>query len=191
MINIIWIIIVIVSIIYGIISNRIENINSGIISSGKESVKILIDYFASITFWSGILGVAEKSGLLRFFAYFFRFLIKPFFKNVKNKETVDLITMNFVANFFGMGSAATPIGLKAIEKLQEENVNKEEASNEMVTLVMLNTTCFCIISTSIISIRKYNNAKITVEILPYIFFVSLLTTIFGLIFNKILRKKRI
>ena len=150
MINMIWVLIVIISIIYGIITKRIEEVNNGIISSGKESVKILIDYFASITFWSGILNVAEKSGLLKFFSYFFRFLISPFFKNVKNKDTIDLITMNFVSNFFGIGSAATPIGLKAIRSLQEENINKEEPSDEMVTLVMLNTTCFCIISTSII-----------------------------------------
>ena len=69
--------------------------------------------------------------------------------------------MNFVANFFGMGSAATPVGLKAMEKLQEENLIKDSASDEMITLVMLNTTCFCIVSTSLISLRKYNNANIT------------------------------
>lgn len=189
MINLIWIVLFLIGIIYGIGSNRGIEINEVILSSPKKAFDIMITLFCSIVFWSGILNVAKEGGFLSFITKIMNFILKPLFKNIpKNHPSMDYISGNITANMLGLGSAATPMGLKAMEALSELNEYKKEASKEMITLLVLNTSGVTLIPSSLLAIRQSFGAIINFELIPQIIFASLSTAIIALLIDYLFRR---
>jgi spore maturation protein A len=107
--------------------------------------------------------IAEKGGLLELLAIMFRPVVRLLFPDVpKNHPAQGYILSNMVANLFGLGNAATPMGIKAMEQLKLLNGGREEASRSMITLLAINTSSITLIPTTIIAIRmSYNSASPT------------------------------
>jgi spore maturation protein A len=132
------------------------------------------------------MNIAKKSGLLDKLAKLITPLLKIIFPEIpKNSPCFSYISINIIMNMLGVGNAATPFGLKAMESLQELNKNKDTASRSMITFIILNTAAVTIIPTTIISLRVLNKSLNPMSIVPYIIITSTLSCIIGLIIDRL------
>ena len=120
-------------------------------------------------------------------------ILKPviyfLFPEIKNEnKIVNLISMNMISNICGIGNAATPAGLKAMEKMQEINRNKKKLSNSMMMLIVLNTTSIQIIPTTVLAIRSALESSNPSNIIIPIWISTIVGTTVGIISMKILIK---
>ena len=154
MINKLWIFFIVVGSLFLIINGKADTLNSQILSSGKTTLDLILQIFPLLALWLGIMNIAKESGLLEKVSRFISpILLKVFPEIPKGHESLGLISSNIVANMFGLGNAATPFGLKAMESLQELNKEKDAASRSMITFLVINTCGVTIVPTTIISLR--------------------------------------
>ncbi len=191
MVNKVWSIFIIVGIIYSLLTGKVEVINNEIIECTKTSLDLAVKIFPVMALWLGIMKIAEKSGLLKLLSTKLSPILGKIFPEIpKNHESLSLIASNIIANMAGLGSAATPFGLKAMSSLQELNKNKDVASRSMITFLVLNTSGVTIIPTTIISMRlMYGSVNPTEIVLPCILATSC-STLFGLLFDRFLANRR-
>lgn len=190
MINKIWSLFIIIGITYSLFTGNIELINKEIIKSAEQSFNLIISIFPVMALWLGIMKIATTSGLLNKISTFLYPITKLLFKDIpKNHESISLITTTVIMNTFGLGNAATPIGLKAMNSLQTLNKNKEEATSSMITFLVLNTTGLTIIPTTIISLKMMYQSNTPTDIILPCFIASLISTICGLVIDKLYQRK--
>lgn len=190
MINKIWGLFIVSGLLYSVLTGNAENISNQIVLSAENSFNMTLKIFPTMALWLGIMNIVTTSGLLKKITKLLTPLIIKIFPEIpKNHESIGLITSTIIANLLGLGNASTPFGLKTMKSLQTLNHKKDTATNSMVTFLVLNTTGLTIIPTTIISMRiMYESTSPTSIILPCII-SSLIATIFGLIIDKILRRK--
>ena len=190
MINIIWLLLIVIGIVYGLFTNNVEVINNTIIDSTKISLDMLMKIFPVLSLWMGFTKIAEKSGLLNKLSLVLSPILTKIFPEIpKGHESLSLIASNIISNIFGLGSAATPFGLKAMNSLQRLNKNKSEASRSMITFLVINTSGLTLIPTTIISLRMmYKSTNPTVIVFACIL-STLFATTFGLIIDRILARR--
>jgi spore maturation protein A len=153
--NIIWISIFFISIIYGMFTGRVNDVSNAILNVPKETISLLITLVSSACFWNGMMSILTDAGFIRALSKKIRPLFKLIMPNFKDDIALDYMSTNIVSNMLGLGYGATPSGLKAIKRMQELNEgDKKEATNEMVTFLVLNTAGVTIIPTTVISIRN-------------------------------------
>ena len=190
MVSIIWFILIITGIIYSILTGNISLINDEIILSAKSAFNLIINMAEVTILWMGILTIAERSGLLSKFSSFISPLLKRLFPSVPKKhESLDYISFNVAANMMGLGSAATPFGLKAMKSLQDINKDKSVASDAMITFLILNTSGVTIIPTTVIALRLAHNSANPSEIIITSLLATILSSIAGLTLDYIIRRK--
>jgi len=146
-----------------------------------------------MVFWTGILQVANHSKMLDLLCKLLTPVTRFLYPKLRaNHPALKYLTTNMVSNLLGLGSAATPTGLKAMKELQATNPNPNKPSFEMYTLLVMNTAGFTIIPTTIIGIRHMYHSQNPSEVFLPILFASGITTIGGLIIHNIYsRIKRI
>lgn len=168
MISILWTFLIIIGTIYALITGHIDVINNSILVNADKAFKLIISLLPTIVLWSGIMKIAEDAGILVKFSKFLEPLLKHLFPTVpKDNKALGYISSNIAANMLGLGSAATPFGLKAMNELQKINDKKDTASTPMITFLVLNTAGVTIIPTTIIAIRlAYNSVSPTEIIAP-------------------------
>ena len=155
LLNILWPIFIIISFIYAIFFGNIENLNKSIFSSVEEAVNLSISLLGTMCLWSGIMQIARETTFVNKLSNFLAPVMKFLFPDVKKGSTIyQEISMNIIANLLGLGNAATPLGLKAMKSMQEENVDKDVLTNSMATLIVLNTASIQIIPSTVIAIRS-------------------------------------
>jgi spore maturation protein A len=189
--NKIWLIIICFSIIYGIGTGRGSELSNVILNIPKESFSLLITMITAACFWSGMMKIMESVGIVDFIAKKIRPLFKLIMPNLKDEEALNCVSMNIAANIFGLGYAATPSGLKAVKRMQELNEgDKCEATDEMVTFLVLNTAGVTLIPTSVMAIRAALGASNPADMLIYPIIATLLSCVAGLIADYYFRRKR-
>ena len=191
--NYIFFILIALSIIIGILNNTLNEVVNSMLSACNIAVKISFSLIGIMSFWLGIMRIAEKSGLVRLLSNLLNPIAKLLFKDVKKDDPViGDIAMSVSANALGLTNAATPIGLKVMKELQEENPNKDRATDSMCMFLGMNTAGFQIIPATVIAILVGVGAKNPTEIiLPTLIVTSLsfLSAIFiALILKKVWRK---
>lgn len=188
--NKIWLIIISFSLVYGILTGRGEALSNTILNIPKESFDLLITMITAACFWSGMMKIMESVGMVDFLAKKIRPLFNLIMPNMKDEETLNYISMNIAANVFGLGYAATPSGLKAVKRMKElNNGDKSEATDEMVTFLVLNTAGVTLIPTSVMAIRASLGASNPSDMLIYPIIATLLSCVAGLIADAIFRRK--
>lgn len=190
MINIIWGFFIITGIIYSLFTGNIEIINNEILTSCKTSLNLIMEIFPVIALWLGIMKIAEKSGLLKKMSEALSPILGKLFPDIpKGHESISLMASNIISNMAGLGSAATPFGLKAMKSLQSLNKKKDTATRSMITFLVLNTSGVTIIPTTIISLRlMYGSLSPTEIVLPCII-ATFFSSFFGLLFDRYLGDK--
>ncbi|MBN6888370.1 spore maturation protein A [Cytobacillus horneckiae] len=163
MINIIWAFLAIVGIVFAMFNGTISEVNEAVFKGAKEAVTLCIGLISILVFWLGMMKIAEHAGLLDKLAKLFRPLITRLFPEVpKDHPAMGYILSNMMANLFGLGNAATPLGIKAMEELKTLNGGSTEASRSMITFLAINTSSITLIPTTIIAIRmNYGSASPT------------------------------
>jgi spore maturation protein A len=168
MVNYIWVFMTITGFIFAMINGTMEEVNKAIFDGAKEAVTLCIGLISILVFWLGMMRIAQESGLLELLSKLFRPLVKRLFPEVPtNHPAMGYILSNMIANMFGLGNAATPLGIKAMEELKKLNGGKNSASRSMVTFLAINTASITIIPTTVIAIRmNYNSASPTEIVVP-------------------------
>ena len=190
MVNKIWGIFIIIGIVYSFLTGNIDLINEEILSSGTSAIKLILDIMPLLVIWMGLMQIAEKSGLINLIAKLMTPILSKIFPSIpKEHEALGYIASNIAINMAGLGSAATPFGLKAMEKLQELNSDKERATPAMITFLVLNTSGVTIIPTTIISLRLAAGSANPTVILPTCLLATLTSTIAGLSIDYLIRRK--
>ena len=189
MVNIIWASFIMLGIIYAIITNNVEVINSTIMESSKNSLDMIIQIFPVLALWMGVTNIASKSNLLHKFSKLISPLLSKLFPDVpKEDESLSYIASNIIANVFGLGSAATPFGLKAMQSLQRINNKKKTASRSMITFLVINTSGVTLIPTTIISLRMMYKSNNPTSILIACIIGTICSSIGGIFVDKIFTK---
>ncbi|MBE3591406.1 MAG: nucleoside recognition protein [Thermoanaerobacter sp.] len=188
MINYIWFFMIAIGVLVGIINGRMAEVSKAIIDSAQTAVAISIGLVGVMSLWLGIMKIADKSGLTDIIAKLLKPTIMRLFPDVpKDHPAISAMIMNISANILGLGNAATPFGIKAMEYLQELN-KKDSASNAMCRFLVINTASIQLIPTVMIGIRASLGAKNPADFV----IVSVLSTstalVAGLILNKYLEK---
>ncbi|OPY58907.1 MAG: Spore maturation protein A [Pelotomaculum sp. PtaU1.Bin035] len=155
MVNLVWLGMIVMGILVSGVKGNIEVVTKVALDSANDAVKISISLIAIMTFWLGIIKLAEEAGLIRALAWLVRPVMRFLFPSVpKDHPAMGAIVMNLSANILGLGNAATPMGLIAMRELQKLNNGREDtASDAMCTFLALNTSCVTLIPTTIIGIR--------------------------------------
>lgn len=187
MLNYIWFAMLIIGFVVGIMNGRVSEVTQAVVDSSKSAVEISIGLLGVMCLWTGLMEVAEKSGIIRGIAKAVRPVMKFLFPGIpKEHPAGGAIVMNLVANFLGLGNAATPLGIKAINELQKLNPNKDTATNEMSMFLVLNTACIQFIPATIIALRSAAGSKNPTEIIGTIWVASISACMAGIIAAKIL-----
>ena len=190
MVGYIWAFLIIIGIIYSFLTGNINVINGSILTNANKALELILNLLPIIVLWTGVLKIAEVSGLLDKFAKLLNPILSKLFPDVpKSSKALGYISSNIAANMLGLGSAATPAGLKAMKELQLINSNKDTASTPMITFLVLNTAGVTIIPTTILALRSsYNSINPGEIILPAII-ATFCSSIAGLTLDYFIRKK--
>ena len=190
MVSKIWGYFIVVGIIYSFIFGDIISLNETILSSTKTSLELILQILPVIALWLGIAEIATKSGLLLKLSRYLSKILHPLFPDIpKNHISLSYIASNIIANLFGLGNAATPFGLKAMNSLQELNQDKSKASRSMITFTTINTSGVTIVPTTIIALRiLYKSKSPTITVISTL--ISTMTaTIVAIILDRIIARR--
>ena len=133
MLNILWPVFIIISIIYAIFSGNLDCLNKSIFESAESAVNLTLTLIGMTCLWNGIMEIASNTNIINFLKIILKPIIKKLFPEIKLKsKAYDNIIMNIVANILGLGNAATPLGLRAMDELQKENQDKNKLSDTEV-----------------------------------------------------------
>lgn len=186
MINYIWMALLVIGILWALITGKLDIVTKAVIESANEGLQLCITLTGIMCLWTGLMNVAKQGGLLklinRALSPVFSFL---FPKLKKGCSAFGAIAMNFTANFLGLGNAATPFGIKAMEELQRLNTNKNVASDEMIMFIAINTSCIQLIPTTVIALRQAAGSNNPTEIIVTVWFASLCATVTAIILCKL------
>lgn len=185
MLNYIWPIFILISIMYAVVVGNVESINNGIFDSCKNAVELTITFLGTVCLWTGLMEIVKNTSIIEKLKKILSPLMKILFKNIdKNDEVYDEISMNIIANVLGLGNAATPIGLKAMQSLQKINKNKETLSDEMLMLIILNTASIQLIPTTVIAIRNSLGSINSTKIIIPVWIATICAAVSGIIATK-------
>lgn len=187
MLNYIWLGMIVFGFVVGIINGRIEAVTQAAIDSAGKAVELCISLLGIMCMWTGLMKIAEKSGLVQYIARIVRPVLSFLFPGIPKRHTaMGAIVMNLVANMLGLGNAATPLGLKAMAELQKLNPRKHTATDAMCMFLVLNTSVLQLIPATVIAIRSAANSANPAEIIGTVWVASICATLAGVIAAKLL-----
>ena len=188
MINAIWLLLLTTGIVYAGFSGRIDVVTQSAISAAEGAVTISFRLIGIMCLWLGILRIAEKAGVVRFFSRIIGPIISFLFPSVpRQPPPIGAITMTVSANMLGLGNAATPFGIKAMQELKKLYGPGPAASPAMCTMLALCTTGFTLVPATIIAIRSAAGSTNPSEIVGATLVVSLTATVVALLADRLCR----
>ena len=189
MLNIIWAGMILLSIVVAIFTGRLDAVASAAVDGAASAVALSIELLGIMCLWNGLMTIAEKSNLVEKISSCMRPLFRLLFPGLDTKsKSAGCILLNMTANFLGLGNAATPLGLQAMQSLQQDNGGSKTASRHMVMFVVLNTASFQLIPTTVISLRAANGSAAPSEIIIPVWIASAIAIIFGVCAAKFFEK---
>jgi spore maturation protein A len=194
MLNYLWGGMILVGVIYGAFTGKMPEITDAAINSSKDAVTLCITMMGVMSLWVGIMEIAMDVGIIERVSKKIQPFIRFMFPGIpKGHKASEYITTNMIANFLGLGWAATPAGLKAMEELGElnceDNKRKGIASTQMCTFLIINISSLQLIPVNIIAYRsQYGSVNPAAIVGPGIV-ATLISTIVGIVFAKVMEKR--
>lgn len=181
--------ITIISLVTGILLGNSAELSNAVLDGAKGAVNLTFSLCGIMSLWCGIMKVMEHAGLIEKLSALLMPLLRIFFPDAyKSGVGVGEISANISANLLGIGNAATPFALKAMEKLQSTNKNPLCASADMITLAVMNTASFNLIPTTIIALRRAAGASEPYSVIVPIWIASFACSSMALILSSLMRK---
>ncbi|WP_374722098.1 nucleoside recognition domain-containing protein [Peribacillus tepidiphilus] len=191
MVNYIWVGMMLIGIVYAALNGTIDEVNKALFKGAKEAVTLCFGLMSVLVFWLGLMKIAEEAGLLNKLSILFKPLVTRLFPDVPaNHPAIGYILSNMMANTFGLGNAATPLGIKAMEQLKELNGGKDHASRSMVTFLAINTSSITIIPTTVIAIRMTHGSASPTDIVFPTIIATFISTIGAILIDRYYYYKR-
>lgn len=185
MVNLIWVIMTLIGIVFAMVNGTIEEVNKAIFNGAKEAVTICIGLISVLVFWLGLMRIAQDAGLLEKLAKLFKPIVVRLFPDVPPEHpAMGYMLSNMIANMFGLGNAATPMGIKAMEQLKQLNHEKDSASRSMITFLAINTSSLTLIPTTVISIRMTYESSAPTEIVGTTLIATICSTIGAIMIDR-------
>ncbi|MFO7289452.1 spore maturation protein A [Planifilum fulgidum] len=190
MVNHIWLWMILSGVVAAAAQGRVDLVTRAALAGAKEAVAVCIGLISVLVFWMGMMRIAQDAGLLEKLARMLRPVVRFLFPSVPpNHPAMGYILSNISANLFGLGNAATPMGIKAMEELKKMNPDSKTASPAMCTLLALNTSGFTLIPTTIIGLRmKYGSAD-PAEIIGTTLLATLCSTLVAILLDRWFRAR--
>ena len=190
MLNSLWAGMILIGIIFAAFTGRIPEITDAALDSSKEAVTLCITMIGGMAFWMGLMEIASKAGMIEKGAKMLKPFVRFLFPEVpEGHKAGEHITTNIIANFLGLGWAATPAGLKAMEELGKLNHGSPVASNAMCNFLILNISSLQLIPVNVIAFRsQYGSVNPTVIVGAGIVATAISTGV-AIIFCKIMDRK--
>jgi spore maturation protein A len=188
-INTIWVLMIALGVLAAALTGTMENVSSGIMTSMSVSVELFLGLMGVMTLWTGVMRVAQKSGLVDNIAGIIRPVLAILFPGVpKGHPAMGAIVMNITANMLGLGNAATPLGINAMKELQRLNDKPGMATNAMCTLLVINTSSVQLIPATVIGLRSAAGSAHPAEIIGTTLIATTVSTLAGLVAVKMLER---
>ncbi|MEH7380843.1 nucleoside recognition domain-containing protein [Bacillus sp. JJ1533] len=192
MVNIIWVAMTIIGIIFAMVNGTISEVNEAIFKGASEAVTICIGLISVLVFWLGLMRIAQEAGLLEKLSKLFRPLVSRLFPEVPvDHPAMGYMLSNMIANMFGLGNAATPMGIKAMEQLRVLNGGKTSASRSMVTFLAINTASVTLVPTTVIAIRMTYDSTNPTEIVGPTLIVTIISAIGAVLIDRYFYYRRV
>lgn len=189
MLNILWPIFIIISFIYAFFSGNIDNVNNSIFESTEGTVTLCLTLLGTMCLWNGIMEIASKTTVVDKLTNLLRPLIKFLFPDLKKDSVIQKqISMNMIANILGLGNAATPLGIKAMQSMQKNNKQKDKLTNSMVMFIVINTASLQIIPTTVIAIRNSLGSNNPTKIIFPVWIATIVAAVIGIFVTKLFIK---
>ena len=190
--NAIWLILLSVSIVFAIFTGNLEPFTKSIFEGAKSAVEISLFLLGIVSVWMGITRILEDSGLIFRIAHLFKPIISRLFRNIPDDHpSISAITLNVLANLFGLGNAATPLGIKAMLELDTLNEDKDTVTFEMMIFIVLNTASIQLIPFSVIGILAGFGASSPAAVVLPVLIATVISAIAALMmlfaFRKVLK----
>ena len=181
MINYIWYFMIVIGVIIGVANGNLEAVTQSAMDSAALAVQMIIGFVGIWALWLGLMKVAEESGAINILTKVLSPIIRRIFPEVpRDHPAMGAMLMNMAANMMGLGNAATPMGLKAMEELQKLNRIKTRASNAMCTFLVINTSSITLIPTTVIALRLSTGSKNPTEIIGTAIIATIISTVVGI-----------
>ncbi|WP_282061225.1 nucleoside recognition domain-containing protein [Bacillus pumilus] len=191
MVNLIWVFLTVIGLVYAMFNGTMEEVNEAVFKGSKEAVTISIGLISVLVFWLGLMKIAEEAGLLNFFSKLCRPFISKLFPDIRpSHPAMGYILSNLMANFFGLGNAATPLGIKAMEQMKALNGGKNEASRSMITFLAVNTSSITLVPTTVIAIRMTYGADQPTDIVGPTILATLISGIGAILIDRYFHYRR-
>ncbi|MET3504534.1 nucleoside recognition domain-containing protein [Halalkalibacter oceani] len=191
MINKIWVAMLVIGIGFAAVNGRMAEVNEAIFAGAKDAVTICLGLISILVFWLGLMKIAQVAGLLRALSRIMSPIASRLFPEVpRDHPAMGYILSNMTANLFGLGNAATPMGIKAMEQLKLLNQNRTEASRSMITLLAINTASITLIPTTVISIRMSYGSVSPTEIVGTTLLATTCSTIGAILIDRYFYHRR-
>jgi spore maturation protein A len=189
MLNYIWFALMAIALLVAAFNGTAAGVTKGAVDSAKTAVEIALGLIGIMTLWLGIMRIAEKAGLISLLGRALRPFSRLLFPEIPpDHPAIGAMILNIAANMLGLSNAATPMGIKAMEELQELNPQKETASNAMVTFMTLNTGGIQLIPATIIAVLAAAGAKNPTAIISTTVIATLCGTVAAVTTSKILQR---
>jgi len=191
MLNAIWAGMILLGIVVAVFTGNLSAVTNAAIESAQEAVTVCLKMLGILGMWMGLMHVAEEAGIVRKLAKWMRPFMRFLFPRLDAEgKAMEYISTNVIANFLGLGWAATPAGLKAMDELQKLNPNKNVASHEMCMFMIFNMSSLQLITVNLLAYRaQYNSANPSEIIAPGIL-ATLVSSVAAVVFAKVMGGRR-
>lgn len=190
MMNLIWVALILFSYIFSLFAGTTEAVTAAVFSGSKDAVELVLSLLGMMCLWTGLLEVAEQSGLTKKVERLLSPLTRVLFPSLPDgSEAKSAIVMSMTANLLGLSNAATPLGLAAMEKLSQRNLTPGVASDDMCMFVVINTASITLIPTTLLTLRSAAGSVAPFEIMVPVWICSVLSVASGILAAKIFARR--
>ncbi|TDQ41580.1 nucleoside recognition domain-containing protein [Aureibacillus halotolerans] len=191
MVNYIWVALTVIGLVYAAITGTIDEVNKAVFEGAEQAVVLSIGLISVLVFWLGLMKVAEEAGLLAGLAKLCRPLMSRLFPDIpKQHPAMGYILSNMTANLFGLGNAATPLGIKAMEQMKLLHGSQPTASRSMITFLAINTSSVTLVPTTVIAIRMTYHSESPTEIVGVTLAATLISLISAILIDRYFAHRR-
>ncbi|HBD63188.1 MAG TPA: nucleoside recognition protein [Clostridiales bacterium] len=191
MINYVWFGLLIIGIVVSIVTGNVQAVTDAAIGNAKTAVELSMGLIGVMALWLGIMKIAEESGLVKKLSIALKPILTKLFPDIPGDHpAMGAIVMNIAANVFGLGDAATPFGLKAMQEMQKLNTTDDTATDSMCTFLAINTSSVTLVPASVIAYRVAAGSTNAVEIIGPAIIATAISTTTAIIAVKLLSKSK-
>lgn len=190
MVSVIWFGLITVAVLVATINGDLKDLTTNLLTGSNNAVSLGISLLGVLAFWSGVMEIAKQARLINLLGQVLNPILRCIFPNVpKGSKAQGALVMAIAANILGMGNAATPLGIKAMEELHRLNPTKNRPSAAMCTLVVLSTSSLTLIPTTVLTLRTATQSQDPSAIIATTILATTASTTTGLLFDRLLRRR--